>query len=161
MTWKHGFLRSLTLLPSFTGMCIRTTNVWSWPVVVRRSWTAGRRRCCWLESILRKSLFVLWPFLEPSSDRTCTFQAYALLTFASWKPGRNPFPSHCVPPSIPLPKWNSPPPLPSHSFVGSPRQHSWSMMSHQYVCVFSSVSNQFFHPSPLFFFLHTPPKLFY
>lgn len=51
-------------------------------------------------------------------------------------PGCNPFSlSSCSPLFFPLPKRKSPPPLPSRSVVGSSAQHSWPMMSQQYVCM--------------------------
>lgn len=125
----------------FAGMCIRTTNAWSWPATLRRSWTAGRHLCYRLESTLRKSPLVLWTRMQPNLDRSCTclhltFTLYALTAFVTINPGHNPLSlSSCSPFSFPLPKRKSPPPLPSRSVVGSSAQHSWPMMSHQYVCM--------------------------
>lgn len=78
--------------------------------------------------------------------------SHAITPFARRNPGRNPFfPSRCVPPLLSPPAKKEKVPHPFHLTLsfGSSTQHSWSMMSHQYVCVFSSVSNQkFFTPSP-------------
>lgn len=131
-------------------MCIRTTDAWSWPVTLRRSWTAGRRLCYRLESIPTESLLVLWPFLEPkwpnlhiSATQSCRLLAETLAV--------TPFSPLVVFPPLSLPAKKEKVPHPFHLTLsfGSSTQHSWSMMSHQYVCVFSSVSNQkFFTPSP-------------